>query len=73
MEQQIVVLSYVDNCVYWYTSEDIIKWFVGALVNRFHVNFLRYTDWFMSIKISQTRYHSIYVDQAIYDNYIVAK
>ena len=30
----IVVLSYVDGCVYWYTSEAIIKWFVYNLVNR---------------------------------------
>ena len=36
----IVVLSYVDDCVYWYTNEDIGKWFVDTLGKRFHVNFL---------------------------------
>ena len=39
-ETNIFVLSYVDDCVYWYTSKDIVKWFVETLVNRFHVNFL---------------------------------
>ena len=28
----IVVLSYFDECVYWYTSEAIGKWFVDTLV-----------------------------------------
>ena len=46
------VLSYVDDCVYWYTNEYIGKWFVDTLVKRFHVNFLGFTHWFMSIRIS---------------------
>ena len=25
------VLSYVYDCVYWYTSESIVKWFVDTL------------------------------------------
>ena len=37
---KIVVLSYVDDCVYWYTNEDLVKWFVDILGKRFHVNFL---------------------------------
>ena len=37
-----VVISYVDDCVYWYTNEDLWKWFVDTLVKRFHVNFLGY-------------------------------
>ena len=69
----IVVLSYVDNCVYWYTSEAIEKWFVDTLRKIFHVNFLGYAHWFMSIRISQMNYHSIYVDQASYATSIVAK
>ena len=28
---KIVVLSYVDDCVYWYTNEDPGKWFVDTL------------------------------------------
>ena len=43
----IVVLSYVDDCVYWYTSEAIGKWFVETLGEIFHVNFLVYAHWFM--------------------------
>ena len=35
-----VVLSYVDDCVYWYTSEAIGKWFVDNLGKILHVNFL---------------------------------
>ena len=56
---KIVVLSYVDDCVYWYTNEDIGKWFVDTLGKIFHVNFLGYAHWFMSIRISQLKDHSI--------------
>ena len=70
---KIVVLSYVDECVYWYTSEALGKWFVDALGKIFHVNFLRYSHWFMSIIISKIKYHSISVDQSRYDTSIVAK
>ena len=48
-----IVLYYVDYCVYWYTSEAIGKWFVDTLGNIFHVNFLVYAHWFMSIRIYQ--------------------
>ena len=68
-----VVLSYVDDCVYWYTNEDIGKWFVETLGKRFHVNFLGYAHWFMSIIISQMKDRSISVDQARYATSIVAK
>ena len=60
---KIVVLSYVDDCVYWYRNEYIGKWFVDTLGKRFHVNFLGYSHWFMSIIISQMKDHSIYVDR----------
>ena len=40
-------LSYVDDCVYWYTNKDIGKWFVDTLEKRYHVNFLGYAHWFM--------------------------
>ena len=70
---KIVVLSYVDDCVYWYTYEFIVKWFVDHLGSIFHVDFLGYTHWFMSIIISEMEDHSISVDQARYDTYIVEK
>ena len=70
---KIVVLSYVDDCVYWYKNEFLGKWFVETLVKRFHVNFLGYAHWFISIIISQLRDHSISVDQARYATSIVAK
>ena len=70
---KIVVLYYVDDCVYWYTIEDIEKWFVDTLGKRFHVNFLGYEHWFMSIRIFQIKDHSIYVDQARYDTSVVMK
>ena len=69
----IVVLSYVDDCFYWYTNEDLGKWFVDTLLKRLHVNFLGYAHWFISIRISQMKYHYITVDQARYVTYIVAK
>ena len=67
------VLSYVDDCVYWYTNEDLGKWFVDTLGKRFHVSFLGYVHWFMSISISQMKDHSISVDQDRYATSIVEK
>ena len=37
------------------------------------MNFLGYAHWFMSIRITQLKDHSIYVDQARYATSIVAK
>ena len=70
---KIVVLSYVDDYVYWYTNEDLGKQFADTLGKRFHVNFLGYAHWFMSIRIFQMKDHSISVDQARYATYVVAK
>ena len=47
--------------------------FVDTFGKRFHVNFLGYSHWFMSIRISQLKYHSISVDQARYATSIFAK
>ena len=70
---KIVVLSYVYDCVYWYIDEDLGKWFVDTLGNRFYVNFLGYAHWFMSIRISQLKDHYIYVNKARYATSIVVK
>ena len=70
---KIVVLYHVDDCVYWYTNEDLVKWFVDTLGKIFHENLLGYTHWFMSIRISQLKYHSISVDQDRYVTSIVVK
>ena len=72
-ESEIVVLSHVDDCAYWYKAEDLGKRFVDTLGKRFHVNFLGYTHWFMSIRVSNMKDHSISVDQARYATSIVAK
>ena len=69
---KIVVLSYVDDCVYWYTNEDLGKWFVDTLGKRFHVNLLGFAHWFMSIRISHLKDHSISVDQDRYATSIVS-
>ena len=71
--KNIVVLSYVDKFVYWNTSEALGKWFVNTLGKIFHVNFLGYAHWFMSIRIYQMKDHSIFVDQARYATSIFAK
>ena len=55
----IVVLSYVDDCVYWYASEALGKKFLDSIGQRFRVKFLGYSHWFMSIRISQTNCHYI--------------
>ena len=70
---KIVILSYVYDCVYWYKNEDIGNWFVDTLGKRFHMNFLEYAHWFMSIGISQFKDHSISMDQARYAPSIVTK
>ena len=72
-ETKIVVLSHVGFCVYWCTSEAPGKWFVDTLGKIFHVNFLGYAHWFMSIRISHMKDHSISVDQARYSTSIVNK
>ena len=46
---------------------------MDTLVNIFHVNFLGYAHWFMSIIIYQMKDHSISVDQARYATSIVEK
>ena len=69
----IVVLYYVDDFVYWYTSEAPGRFFVDTLRKIFHVKFLGYAHWLMSIRISHMNNSSFSVYQAIYDNHIVAK
>ena len=66
-------MSYVDDCVYWYNSDAVLKCFVDTLGKRFHVNFLGYAHWFMSINISHMKDHSISVDQDRYATSIVEK
>ena len=44
-----------------------------TLGKRFHVNFLGYAHWFISIRIYQIKDHSIYVDQTRYATSIVEK
>ena len=56
------MLSCVYDCVYWYTYEELGKWFVDTLGKIFHVNFLGYAHWFMSIRILQLKDPSISVD-----------
>ena len=66
-------ISYVDDCVYWYNYEALGECFVDYLGRILYLNFLGYAHWFISIRISQMKYHSIYVDQDIYATYIDAK
>ena len=37
------VLSYVDDCVYWYTTETLGKLFVGTLEKNISWELLRYS------------------------------
>ena len=57
----ISVLSYADDCVYWYTSEALVRWFVNNLGKIFHMNFLGVAHWFISIIISHMKDHFISV------------
>ena len=69
----IVVLSYIDVCVYWYNYEALGKWFVYHLGKIFHLNLLRYAHWFMSIIISQMKDNYISINQSRYATSIVEK
>ena len=72
-KSKLVVLSYIYDCLYWYTSDELVNWFVDALGNIFHVKFLGYAHWFISIRISQRKEHSISVDQDRYATSVIAK
>ena len=48
---KIVILSYVDEFIYLYTSEAREKWFVDTIGKIFHMKFLGYAHWFMSFRI----------------------
>ena len=39
---KLVVLSYVENLVYWYTYEELGKWFLDTLGKILHAKFLGY-------------------------------
>ena len=54
-------------------ADELTKWFVDTVGKRFHVNFLGFAHWFMSMRIYQLKDHSISVDQARYATSIVAK
>ena len=69
---RIVFFSYVDDCLYWCTSEALGRWFMDTLGKIFQVNFLGYAHWFMSISIHQMKDHSISLDQARYATSIAA-
>ena len=69
----LVVLSYVDDCVYWYTYEELGIWLLGTLGNIFHVNLLWYVNCFMYIRISKLKYYYISVNQDRYATSVVAK
>ena len=73
MDQKKVVLFYVDDCVYWYTSEALGKWFVDTLGKIFHVKFLGYTHWSMSIRNFHMKDHSISLYWSRYATSIVTK
>ena len=70
---KLVVLSHFDYRVYWYTSEELVNWFVDKLANIFHVNFIGYENWSRSIRISQLKDHYILVYQDRYDKSVVVK
>ena len=70
---KLVVLSYVDDCIFWYTYEELGKWLMDTLEKRFHANFLGYVHWFMYITTSQLKDYSISVDQSRYTTAVTSK
>ena len=70
---KLFVFRYVDDCIYWYTYEELVKWFVDTLGKICHMNLLGCEHWFMSISISQLKDHSSLVYQAKYGTSVVVK
>ena len=66
-----VVLSYIDDCVYWYTYYELGKSFVDTLLKILHVKFLEYAHWFISISISPLKDHYSAVDQSSYNTSVL--
>ena len=54
------VLSYVGDCVYWYTNEDLGKWFVDTLGKIFHLNFLGYANCHINYNFSYAGSSNLY-------------
>ena len=61
-----MLLVYVDDSLYFSTSDDMIKDFRKSLSDRFEVGFMGYAHWFLSLRISQDKNYNITVDQDRY-------
>ena len=70
---KIIALSCVDDCLYWYTSKYFGKLFVNTLGKILNANFLGFVHWFISIRFSQMKDHSISEYQARYAISVAAK
>ena len=66
---RLFLLSYVDDCLYWYTPEQLGKWFVDKLGKILHVNFLVYAH--LPFRILELKYHYISVYQTMYATYFI--
>ena len=69
----LVVLSYVEDLVYWNTSEEIGHWFVDTLDKISHVNLTGYANFCIYIRTSQLKDNYISVNQDRYVNSRVPK
>ena len=63
----------MDDCIYYYTSENLGRWFVDALGKRFNVTFLGHAHWLIIIRITQNVDVSVSADQSRYFLAIVNK
>ena len=69
----LVVLSYVSECEFCYTYEEVVAWFVDTLGKWLFVNLLGCSHWFMSSRVSQLKEYFTSKDQARYDTNVVSK
>ena len=70
---KLVLLYYVDDCVYWYTYDELRKWFVDKLGKRLKIKLPRIFKLVTSISISHIKDHSISVYHDRYATSIVEK
>ena len=68
---KLVVLCFIDDCVYCYTYEELVNFFVDTIEKVLHLRFLGYAHWFLTIRISQDKDYFILVDQGRYATSVV--
>jgi len=69
----IVLISYVDDCAYFCTSDEMRRRFERKLKERFDCKILGQIHWFLQTRIRQEQDYSIILDQSRYAASMIAR